>query len=385
MEEQRQPRHLDVEGAASNQPVCTISIPGLRRRSWSQCDALWALAGTATALLLIAQVVLGDTTVPSSTVSSHTTAFTPGFLAPSLQRRSPIMHRPKLVTLSSSTVVESRPRLALQMLPDGINSDAYLDRIADRDRRGWPTLTAEDEERGYLAAVANGDFSTIAHQQDPRKRSKLVGFEAQAQQSFERGEAASPEEALCLMATRASHSRFDKYTATELSEICRKANLKAAQNLVDGGKASNLREAQTLRASNAANAMARKFVTNGEAATLEEAWSLKAAQLQEARLAKYGEMGLSEMGIRTSQAAAVAKGKYAKYPGVHRRKDTQRWRVQFTYRGKRVSVPGGFDDELEAALAHDAYVKEHRLIRPLHFQENDAQHVGGMPFETSTV
>lgn len=400
MEEQRLPGHLDVEGEASSPPVRSISVPGLTPRHWSQCHARWALTGTATALLLMAVVVLGfgDTAVARSAVTSHTTAFTPGFLAPSIQRRPLTMHRPKLVTLIGSTVAESRPRFALQMKPD-----AKVAEIREGNQRGIPTLTAEDEERGYLAAVANGDFHpSVRHPAAPEPASsaerKPVGLKAQAIAAFERGEAATLAEALTMLGSRTSLARYDKYTAEEVSEMCRKANLKAAQNLVDSGKATSLREAQTLLATKAVNAMIQRLVDNGEAATLEEAWTLKGHQMHEARLAKFGEFGLSKLGIQTAQAAATRKGKYVKYHGVHKRKDSQRWRVQFNYRGEKLTVPGGFGDEHEAALAHDAYVKEHGLIRPLHFPENDTQtllptkaanamtqHLDGMPVETRAV
>ena len=124
---------------------------------------------------------------------------------------------------------------------------------------------------------------------------------------------------------------------------------------------------------------------------------------RDALLEKYGEEGLREIRrqghataaakfggaaelARVGRAAAVAKhprgeagyamgaglasaraaGKYTRYPGVRLRKDNNKWRVQFASGGRRLSI-GQYDTEDEAARAHDDYVREHGLDRPLHF------------------
>ena len=124
---------------------------------------------------------------------------------------------------------------------------------------------------------------------------------------------------------------------------------------------------------------------------------------RDALLEKYGEEGMREMSrqghataaakfggavelARVGRAAAVAKhprgeagyamgaglaaaraaGKYTRYPGVRWRKDNSKWRVQFTSGGRKLSI-GQYATEDEAARAHDDYVREHGLDRPLHF------------------
>lgn len=156
MEAQRQPEHLDVEGGASNQPVRSITDPGLPPRHWFRCEPRWALMGTATALLLMVVVVIGfgETASPRSSVNSHITAFTPGLLSPSIQRRPLTMHRPTPVTLSSSTLMELDKKTGERRK----GAKTLLSASGPESSRGSPTLTKEDEEKGYLAAVAAGDF-----------------------------------------------------------------------------------------------------------------------------------------------------------------------------------------------------------------------------------
>jgi len=157
MEAQRQPEHLDVEGGASNQPVRSITDPGLPPRHWFRCEPRWALMGTATALLLMVVLVLGfgETASPRSSVNSHITAFTPGLLTPSIQRRPLIMHRPTPVTLSSSTLMELDEKTEERRK----GAETLLSASGPESSWGLPTLTKEDEEKGYLAAVAAGDFA----------------------------------------------------------------------------------------------------------------------------------------------------------------------------------------------------------------------------------
>ena len=107
---------------------------------------------------------------------------------------------------------------------------------------------------------------------------------------------------------------------------------------------------------------------------------------RDAAVEKYGEEGMREMS-RQGLAAAVAKhprgkaghamgaglaaaraaGKYTRYPGVRCRKDTKKWRVQFASGGRKNISIGQYATEDEAARAHDDYVREHGLDRPLHF------------------
>ena len=107
---------------------------------------------------------------------------------------------------------------------------------------------------------------------------------------------------------------------------------------------------------------------------------------RDAAVEKYGEEGMREMS-RQGRAAAAAKhprgkagyamgaglaaaraaGKYTRYPGVRCRKDTKKWRVQFASGGRKNISVGQYATEDEAARAHDDYVREHGLDRPLHF------------------
>ena len=109
----------------------------------------------------------------------------------------------------------------------------------------------------------------------------------------------------------------------------------------------------------------------GEAETVEEAYQLIMKRAKAAMEAKYGEEELSNLYVNSGVASAQKNGKYTRYPGVRYRRDTRKWRVQFNYKGKRISV-GSFDTEEDAARAHDKYVKAHLLQRPLHFPESDA-------------
>ena len=65
--------------------------------------------------------------------------------------------------------------------------------------------------------------------------------------------------------------------------------------------------------------------------------------------------------------AALNAGLYTKYPGVRWRKDSKKWRVQFSANGKKVSL-GSYLSEEEAAQVHDDYVRSNNLPRLLlHF------------------
>lgn len=140
-----QPGYLDVEGEASNQPGRLIIGPDLPLRHLSQLNHRWALLGTATALVLMVVVVLGfgDATVQRSSASSLTTAFTPVFLAPTVQMRPLTRHRQQLVTTSSSNTLHGRPRSSLQMQTGEEAPDNY------RDRKAWATQEKKNSQEEW--------------------------------------------------------------------------------------------------------------------------------------------------------------------------------------------------------------------------------------------
>ena len=103
-------------------------------------------------------------------------------------------------------------------------------------------------------------------------------------------------------------------------------------------------------------AVAQRLVDSGKAETIEEAMRVQARRAREALEAKHTEKELRDLSSRAGVAAAIKTGKYTKYPGVNFRKDTQKWRVQFSYKGKRIWV-GTYLTEAAAAKAHDDYVR----------------------------
>ena len=119
----------------------------------------------------------------------------------------------------------------------------------------------------------------------------------------------------------------------------------------------------------------QKMIDRGEAATLEEAQRILAGQGREAAAAnhKLGALGYS---MNSGVKSAMARGMYTRYPGVRWRKDTRKWRVQFGSGGKQISV-GSYLTEEEAARAHDTYVRDNGLKRPLHFPR-DGEASSGM-------
>ena len=121
-----------------------------------------------------------------------------------------------------------------------------------------------------------------------------------------------------------------------------------------------------------AEASAQKFIDSGEAATMEEAVQLNLARAREAFDAKYTGRERQDICIKRGVASAIKYGKYTKYPGVSFREDRQKWRVQFSYKGKKIYV-GYYFTEIAAAKAHDAYVRTHKLDRPLHFPNENEQ------------
>lgn len=135
--------------------------------------------GTATALVLVVVVVLGfgHSTVSSSSVSSPSMAFTPGFLAPTIQRRPLSTHRQQLVTQSSSNAVhgfnavQGRARSPLQMQSiheenediAAVEAAAFFT-IIDLDGDG--IVTMEEFQKylaafGYARSASTGIFLTL--------------------------------------------------------------------------------------------------------------------------------------------------------------------------------------------------------------------------------
>ena len=108
---------------------------------------------------------------------------------------------------------------------------------------------------------------------------------------------------------------------------------------------------------------------------MEEAQQLLSKKAHAAAMASHplGETGFS---MNSGVAAALAQGKYTRYPGVRWRQDSSKWRVQFRYKGKRLSLGSHLTEEA-AARAHDAYVRANGLDRPLHFPE-EGENSSGM-------
>ena len=131
-------------------------------------------------------------------------------------------------------------------------------------------------------------------------------------------------------------SKLEKYGEEGLRELGRKANVARLEKYGEAGA----------RAQSAAGG--RK----------------SAAAMRE----KHGEDGLQMIGIDRGRIAALNNGKRFKYAGVIFVKNAQKWLVQFTYASKRHYV-GYHATELEGARAHDRYVRENGLKRPLHLPD----------------
>jgi len=124
-------------------------------------------------------------------------------------------------------------------------------------------------------------------------------------------------------------------------------------------------EAAQVLSSRGHAAALKGLIDRGEAATKQEAAQVLGKRAYYAAVANHplGETGFN---IQRGIATALSLGKYTRYPGVHWRKDTRNWRVQFGYKGKSYNV-GSYDGEVEAALAHDDFVRTRGFNRPLHF------------------
>ena len=113
----------------------------------------------------------------------------------------------------------------------------------------------------------------------------------------------------------------------------------------------------------------QSLVDSGEAATLKEAQEVLAAHMRAAAAAKDTLGFATGFAMRGGVTSAVKTGKYTRFPGVRWRKDSQKWRVQFSVNGKMVSL-GSYASEEEAAQVHDEYVRTNNLSRPLHFPQS---------------
>ena len=167
-----------------------------------------------------------------------------------------------------------------------------------------------------------------------------------------------------------------RLSGSSSSAYGRKGYAVSIQNMVDRGEAATLEEAGQLLAGQGRAAQLQSMVDRGEAATLEEAGQLTGKRLRDISLQNMVDRGeaatLEEASTSSSMnggvAHALAAGKYTRFPGVVWRKDSKKWRVQFCYKGSKVSL-GSYGTEEEAARVHDAYVRKHGLPRPLHFPE----------------
>ena len=161
----------------------------------------------------------------------------------------------------------------------------------------------------------------------------------------------------------------------EQREAGRKGHAAALQTFIDSGEAATMEEAQQLFSKQGHAASLQNMIDRGEAATPEEAQQLLSKQGRAAAMANHplGETGFS---MNSGVAAALAQGKYTRYPGVRWRQDSSKWRVQFSYKGKRLSLGSHLTEEAPARV-HDAYVRANGLDRPLHFPE-EGENSSGM-------
>ena len=180
------------------------------------------------------------------------------------------------------------------------------------------------------------------------RESGRIGHATSLQNLVQRGEAATLEEAQKVLSGR--------------------GHAASLQRLVESGEAATLKEAQKALSSRGRDAMLQKMVDSGEAATLKEAQELVVAHMLAAATAK-DPLGATGFAMRGGVTNAIKAGKYSRFPGVRWRKDSQKWRVQFSVKGKQVSL-GSYASEEEAAHVHDEYVRTNNLSRPLHFPQS---------------
>lgn len=221
-----------------------------------------------------------------------------------------------------------------------------------------------------------GNISMISdaceEDEDRWRHAREIGL----QYVIDSGEAKTKEEAQRVWAANAREIALRKIIAAGEAETreealrvqMNKAREIELQRIVDRGEAKTLEEAQLVYM--AKNFGLQKIVDRGEAKTLEEALRVHSAKANASGLQKIIDRGeaktLEEAQWVKSIKLARAQGKRCKYPGVTWDKAGQKWRVRVPHAGKRVSV-GLYPTEKQAAEAHDAYVREHKLSRQLHF------------------
>ena len=203
-----------------------------------------------------------------------------------------------------------------------------------------------------------------------------IGYETSLQNSVQRGEAVTLEEAQQIKSSHGYASMLQKLVesgeAASLEEARQifgaRGHAAALQTLVDSGKAATLEDAQQILSSSGYATRLQNMVDRGDAATWEEAKQMHAARGHAAAVATE-PLGATGFSMHGGISAAIKAGKYTRFPGVRWRKDSQKWRVQFSVKGKKVSL-GSYASEEEAARVHDEYVRTNKLSRPLHFPQS---------------
>ena len=186
-------------------------------------------------------------------------------------------------------------------------------------------------------------------------------------------------------ATQANLRRLQEELTKSSAAAIDLVNSQAAEAL-DGAKipreqkeAIKARYAEAISAAEAASSEASKALLSAKGAAeskeaqaaLEAAQRVLSAKGHSAAVAN-DPLGATGFSMNAGIAAALACGKYTRYPGVRWRPDSKKWRVQFSVKGKKVSL-GSHATEEEAARVHDDYVRANGLSRPLHFpQEGEA-------------
>ena len=228
-------------------------------------------------------------------------------------------------------------------------------------------LSKRGHAAGLQSIIDRGEATTL---EEAQAVLSMRGRAVSLQNIIDRGEAATLEEAAQVWSrqgrTALLQNIIDRGDATTFEEAAQVLSLQARaaslQKIIDRGEASNMEEAAKVLSSQANTAALQNMIDRGEATTLEEAQQIRSSRNRAAAAAKdpLGTVGVSMNG---GVAAAIAAGKYTKYPGVRWRKDTKKWRVQFSVRGKKVSL-GSYLTEEEAAKVHDDYVRKNGLTRP---------------------
>ena len=239
-------------------------------------------------------------------------------------------------------------------------------------------LLAKEKGRiGYDISLQNlvdrGEAATL---EDAKQILSSRGHVARLQNMVDRGDAADLEEAATVVAQEmratALQNMVDRGEAATLKEAAKMTGQRrraaALQSMVDRGEAATLKEAQTVLSARGYAASLERLIESGEAVTLEEARKMQAASGRAASAAK-DPLGVTGLTMHGGVAAAIKTGKYTRFPGVRWRKDSRKWRVQFSVKGKKASL-GSYASEEEAAHVHDEFVRTNDLSRPLHFPQS---------------